>query len=91
MILEKARHHAYRFMQDSFKYAKERWDKILKLHYLKVGYLVLVSALSFNNIKGPKKLKDSFSGPFMIRELHGPNDLKLELRGKLIKKHPAFL
>ncbi|MBW0556795.1 hypothetical protein O181_096510 [Austropuccinia psidii MF-1] len=27
IILEKERHHANRFLQDSFKYAKERWDK----------------------------------------------------------------
>ncbi|MBW0591519.1 hypothetical protein O181_131234 [Austropuccinia psidii MF-1] len=30
IILDKARHHANRCMQDSFKYAKERWDKIHK-------------------------------------------------------------
>ncbi|MBW0545557.1 hypothetical protein O181_085272 [Austropuccinia psidii MF-1] len=27
LVLDKARHHANRFMQNSFKYAKERWDK----------------------------------------------------------------
>ncbi|MBW0561815.1 hypothetical protein O181_101530 [Austropuccinia psidii MF-1] len=27
LMLEKARHHENTFMQDSFKYAKERWDK----------------------------------------------------------------
>ncbi|MBW0538554.1 hypothetical protein O181_078269 [Austropuccinia psidii MF-1] len=27
IMLDKARHHANRCMEDSFKYAKERWDK----------------------------------------------------------------
>ncbi|MBW0563631.1 hypothetical protein O181_103346 [Austropuccinia psidii MF-1] len=29
LMLDNARHHASRCMQDSFKYAKERWDKII--------------------------------------------------------------
>ncbi|MBW0516478.1 hypothetical protein O181_056193 [Austropuccinia psidii MF-1] len=40
MMLDKARHHANRCMQDSFKYAKERWDKIHKPHNFKIGNLV---------------------------------------------------
>ncbi|MBW0537842.1 hypothetical protein O181_077557 [Austropuccinia psidii MF-1] len=90
LILDKARHHANRCTQDSFKYAKERWDKRHKPTDSKIGDLVLVSTLNFNNIKGPKKLKDSFAGPFMIRELHGPNAVKLELTGELMNKQPAF-
>ncbi|MBW0464651.1 hypothetical protein O181_004366 [Austropuccinia psidii MF-1] len=90
LILDKERHHANRCMQDSFKYAKERWDKGHKPPDLKIGDLVLVSTLNFNNIKGPKKLKDSFSGPFMIKALNGPNAVQLELTGELINKHPTF-
>ncbi|MBW0554536.1 hypothetical protein O181_094251 [Austropuccinia psidii MF-1] len=41
LMLEKARHHANRFMQDYFKYAKERWDKIHKPPDFKRGDLVL--------------------------------------------------
>ncbi|MBW0588615.1 hypothetical protein O181_128330 [Austropuccinia psidii MF-1] len=89
IILDKARHHANRCMQDSFKYAKERWDKSHKPPDLKIGDLVLVSTLNFNNIKVPKKLKDSFI-PFMIKSLHGPNALQLELTGELMNGHPAF-
>ncbi|MBW0542009.1 hypothetical protein O181_081724 [Austropuccinia psidii MF-1] len=59
--LSKARHNANRCMQDSFKYARERWGKIHKPPYFKIGDLVLVSTLNCNNIKGQKKLKDSFS------------------------------
>ncbi|MBW0586970.1 hypothetical protein O181_126685, partial [Austropuccinia psidii MF-1] len=79
LILDKARHHANRYMQDSFKYAKERWDKSHKPPEFKIGDLVLVSTLQFNNMKGQNKLKDSFAGPFMIKALHGPNDVQLEL------------
>ncbi|MBW0513924.1 hypothetical protein O181_053639 [Austropuccinia psidii MF-1] len=88
IMLDKARHHAKRCMKDAFNYEKERWDKIHKPPDFKIGDLVLVSTLNFNNIKGPKKLKDSFSGPFMIKELHGPNAVKLELTGELMSKHP---
>ncbi|MBW0495851.1 hypothetical protein O181_035566 [Austropuccinia psidii MF-1] len=77
IMLDKARHHANRCMQDSFKYAKERWDKSHKPPDFKIGDLVLVSTLNFNNMKGPKKLKDSFAGPFMIKALHGPNAVQL--------------
>ncbi|MBW0518895.1 hypothetical protein O181_058610 [Austropuccinia psidii MF-1] len=73
LMLDKARHHENRCMQDSFKYANERWDKIHKPPDFTRGVLVLLSALNFNNIKGPKKLKDSFGGPFIIKALHGPN------------------
>ncbi|MBW0544398.1 hypothetical protein O181_084113 [Austropuccinia psidii MF-1] len=90
-MLEKARHHANRCMQDSFKYAKERWDKIHKPPDFKEEDLVLVSTPNLNNIKGSKKLKDSFAGPFMIKALHGPNSEQLELTGELMNKHPAFL
>ncbi|MBW0575484.1 hypothetical protein O181_115199 [Austropuccinia psidii MF-1] len=77
-------------MQDSFKYAKERWDKSHKPPDFKIGDLVLVSTLHFNNLKGPKKLKYSFAGPFMIKALHGPNAVQLELTGELMNKHPTF-
>ncbi|MBW0535912.1 hypothetical protein O181_075627 [Austropuccinia psidii MF-1] len=71
------------------KNEKERWYKSHKPPYFKIGDLVLVSTVNFNNIKGPKKLKDSFAGPFMIKALHGPNAVKLELTGELMKKHPT--
>ncbi|MBW0503608.1 hypothetical protein O181_043323 [Austropuccinia psidii MF-1] len=83
IILDKERHHANICMKDSFKYAKERWDKSHKPPDFKVGDLVLVSALNFTNIKGPNRLKYSFAAPFMIKALHGPNSVKLELKGDL--------
>ncbi|MBW0469731.1 hypothetical protein O181_009446 [Austropuccinia psidii MF-1] len=34
---------------------------------------VLVSTLNFNSLKGPKKMRDSFLGPFTILKLIGKN------------------
>ncbi|MBW0566766.1 hypothetical protein O181_106481 [Austropuccinia psidii MF-1] len=90
IMLDKARHHANRCMQDSFKYAKERWDKIHKPPDFKIGDLVLVSTLNFNNIRGQNKLTYFFAGPFMVKELHGPNAVQLEITGELIYEHPTF-
>ncbi|MBW0530544.1 hypothetical protein O181_070259 [Austropuccinia psidii MF-1] len=81
IILDKKRHNTNRCMQDYFKYARERWEKRHKPPDLRIGNLVLVSSLNFNSIKGPKKLKDSFAGPFMMRELHVPNSVQLDLTG----------
>ncbi|MBW0566317.1 hypothetical protein O181_106032 [Austropuccinia psidii MF-1] len=85
IMLEKARHNEKRCMQDSFKYANKRWDQGHKPPDFKIGNLVLVSTLNFNSIKSPKKLKDSFSGPFMIKALHGPNSVQLELTGEFVR------
>ncbi|MBW0535726.1 hypothetical protein O181_075441 [Austropuccinia psidii MF-1] len=90
LILHKERHHANRCMQDSFKYAKERWDESHKPPEFKIRYLILVSTVNLIKIKGPEKLKDSFAGPFMIKALQGPEAVQLELTGELMNKHPAF-
>ncbi|MBW0527552.1 hypothetical protein O181_067267 [Austropuccinia psidii MF-1] len=86
----KARHHENRLMQDSFNIAREIWDKSHSPPDFKIGYLVLVSTLSFKNIKGPKKLKYSFSGPFMLIVLHGLNSVQLELTGELMNENTTF-
>ncbi|MBW0512473.1 hypothetical protein O181_052188 [Austropuccinia psidii MF-1] len=70
-ILEKTRKHAVRCMEDSFGYAKDKWDKSHATPDFKVGDLVLLSTTHFNNIKGCKKLKDSFEGPFVLKALDG--------------------
>ncbi|MBW0534876.1 hypothetical protein O181_074591, partial [Austropuccinia psidii MF-1] len=78
-MLDKERHHANMCIQDSFEYSKKRWDKSDKPPAFIRGDLVLVSALNSNIIEGPKKLKDSFAGPFMIRPLDDPNAVQQEL------------
>ncbi|MBW0535625.1 hypothetical protein O181_075340 [Austropuccinia psidii MF-1] len=70
-MLDRARRNAVRCMEDSFAYAKDKWDKSHATPDFKVGDLGLVSSTNFNNIKGCKKLKDPFAGPFVIKSLHG--------------------
>ncbi|MBW0558540.1 hypothetical protein O181_098255, partial [Austropuccinia psidii MF-1] len=89
-IIDRARKHAVRFMEDSFAYAKDKWDKSHATPDFKVGALVLVSTTNFNNIKGFKKLRDSFAGPFAIKALHGENAVEVELSEELSNKHPTF-
>ncbi|MBW0499336.1 hypothetical protein O181_039051 [Austropuccinia psidii MF-1] len=40
-MLDKARNHAVRFMEDSFAYAKDKWDKSHATSDFKMGDLVL--------------------------------------------------
>ncbi|MBW0531313.1 hypothetical protein O181_071028 [Austropuccinia psidii MF-1] len=89
-MLEKARNHSVRRMEDSFKYAKDKWDKSHATPDFKIGDLVLVSTTNFNKIKGCKNLKDSFSGMFAIKALHGEISVEVELSEELSNKHPTF-
>ncbi|MBW0542607.1 hypothetical protein O181_082322, partial [Austropuccinia psidii MF-1] len=89
-MLDKARKNALRCKEDSFAYAKDKWDKSHATPDFKVGDLVLVSTTNFNNIKGYKKLKDSFAGPFVIKALHGENAVEVELSEELSSKPPTF-
>ncbi|MBW0508231.1 hypothetical protein O181_047946 [Austropuccinia psidii MF-1] len=46
--------------------------------YFKEGDQVLLSTLNFNNLKGPKKMRDSFLGPLTIIKLIGKNAAETE-------------
>ncbi|MBW0545243.1 hypothetical protein O181_084958 [Austropuccinia psidii MF-1] len=73
IILDEVKHHAKQSMNDAFDYSKQKLGKSHKVPDFKVGDLVLVSTLNLNDIKVPKKLKDSYLGPFFIVSLHGTN------------------
>ncbi|MBW0524914.1 hypothetical protein O181_064629 [Austropuccinia psidii MF-1] len=66
IMLDKVKHHAKQSMDDTFYYAKQKRDKSHKVPDFKVGDLVLVSTLNFNNIKGPRKLEDSYVGLLLL-------------------------
>ncbi|MBW0535392.1 hypothetical protein O181_075107, partial [Austropuccinia psidii MF-1] len=89
-MLDRARKHVVRCMENSFAYAKDKWDKSHATPDFKVGYSVLVSTTNFNKFKGCRNLKDSFSGPLVIKALHGENDVEVELSEELSNKHPTF-
>ncbi|MBW0550790.1 hypothetical protein O181_090505 [Austropuccinia psidii MF-1] len=89
LLDDKVRHNANQRVNYAFEYAKQNWDKGHKTKEFKAGDLILVSTLSFNNIKGQNKLKDSFSGPFIIKALHGTNAVQVQLSGE-VEKNPIF-
>ncbi|MBW0515558.1 hypothetical protein O181_055273 [Austropuccinia psidii MF-1] len=89
-MLDRAREHAVKCMEDSFAYAKDKWDKSHATPDFKVGDLVQISPTNFNNIKGCKKIKYSFEGPFVIKTLHGENAVEVELSEELSNKHPKL-
>ncbi|MBW0497475.1 hypothetical protein O181_037190 [Austropuccinia psidii MF-1] len=51
---------------------------------------MLVSTLNFNNMKGTKKMRDSFVGPFTIIKLIGKIAVELKLTEKCSRKHLVF-
>ncbi|MBW0546023.1 hypothetical protein O181_085738 [Austropuccinia psidii MF-1] len=89
-MLEKSRNHAIRCMEDSFAYAKGKWDRSHSMPDFKVGDLVLVSTTNLNNIKACEKLKYAFAGPFFIKAFHGENSIEVELSEELSNNHPHF-
>ncbi|MBW0498268.1 hypothetical protein O181_037983 [Austropuccinia psidii MF-1] len=89
-MLDKARKNAVRCMEDSFAYAKNKWDKSHATPDFRLGVLVIVSITNLNNIKGGKNLKDSFGGPYFIKAVHGENAIEEELSEELSNKHPTF-
>ncbi|MBW0462321.1 hypothetical protein O181_002036 [Austropuccinia psidii MF-1] len=56
----------------------------------KEGDQVLVSKLNFNNIKGPKRIRDSFLGPFTIIKLIGKNTVEVRLTEEFSRIYPVF-
>ncbi|MBW0546833.1 hypothetical protein O181_086548 [Austropuccinia psidii MF-1] len=55
----------------------------------KEGDQVLVSTLNFITFKGPKKMRDSFLGPFTIIKLIGKNAVEVKLTEEFSRKHPV--
>ncbi|MBW0518144.1 hypothetical protein O181_057859 [Austropuccinia psidii MF-1] len=68
------------------EYNKQRWDKSHMECEFREGDQVLVSILKFNNLKGPKKMRDSFLGPFTIIKLIGKNAVKVKLTEEFSRK-----
>ncbi|MBW0464753.1 hypothetical protein O181_004468 [Austropuccinia psidii MF-1] len=81
---------AAKFIAEAKEYNKQRWDKSHMEPEFKEGDQVLVSTLSSNNLKAPKKMIDSFLGPFTINELIGENAVEVKLTEEFSRKHPVF-
>ncbi|MBW0478556.1 hypothetical protein O181_018271 [Austropuccinia psidii MF-1] len=67
---------AAKFISEAKENNKKRGVKTLMEPDFKEGDQVLVSTLNFNNLKGSKKMRDSFVGPFTIIKLIGKNAVK---------------
>ncbi|MBW0592944.1 hypothetical protein O181_132659 [Austropuccinia psidii MF-1] len=72
------------------EYNRQSWDKTHMEPDFKEGDQVLVSTLNFNNLKGPKKMRDSFVKPFTIIKLIGKNAVEVKLTEEFSRKHPVF-
>ncbi|MBW0495939.1 hypothetical protein O181_035654 [Austropuccinia psidii MF-1] len=69
-LWKKAFDIATKCIAEAKEYNKKRWDKTHMERDFKEGDQVLVSTLNFNNLKGPKKMRDSFVGPLTIIRKH---------------------
>ncbi|MBW0491406.1 hypothetical protein O181_031121 [Austropuccinia psidii MF-1] len=87
---KKACDTAVKCIAEAKAYNKQRWDKSHIEPDFKEGGQVLVSTLNFNNPKGPKKMEDSFVGPFTIIKLIGKNAVEVKFTDKFSRKHPVF-
>ncbi|MBW0485227.1 hypothetical protein O181_024942 [Austropuccinia psidii MF-1] len=56
----------------------------------KEGDQVLVSTINFNNLKGPKKMRDSFLGTFTIIKLIVKNSVEVKITEEFSRKHPVL-
>ncbi|MBW0478571.1 hypothetical protein O181_018286 [Austropuccinia psidii MF-1] len=89
-IWKRACNTAAKCIAKANEYNKQRWDKSHMEPDFKEGNQVLVSTLNFNNIKVPKKMRDSFVGPFIIIKLIGKNAVEVKLTEECSRKHPVF-
>ncbi|MBW0476254.1 hypothetical protein O181_015969 [Austropuccinia psidii MF-1] len=87
---KKACDTAAKFIAEAKEYNKQRWAKSHMEPDFEEGDQVLVSTLNFNNLKGPKKMRDSFLGPFTIIKLIGKNAVEVKLTEEFSRKHPVF-
>ncbi|MBW0520752.1 hypothetical protein O181_060467 [Austropuccinia psidii MF-1] len=81
---------AARCIAEAKEYNKQRWEKTHMEPDFKEGDQVLFSTLSFNNRKGPNKMRDSFVGPFTIIKLIGKNAVEVKLTEEFSRKHPVL-
>ncbi|MBW0478398.1 hypothetical protein O181_018113 [Austropuccinia psidii MF-1] len=72
------------------EYNRQRLDKSYIEPDFREGDQVLVSTLNFNNLKGPKKMRESFLGPFTIINLIDKNEVEVKLTDKFSRKHPVL-
>ncbi|MBW0485842.1 hypothetical protein O181_025557 [Austropuccinia psidii MF-1] len=81
---------ASKCIAEAKEYNKQRWEKSHMEPDFEEGDQVLVSTLNFNNLKGPKRMRDSFVGPFTIIKVIGKDAVEVKLTEDFSRKHPVF-
>ncbi|MBW0593880.1 hypothetical protein O181_133595 [Austropuccinia psidii MF-1] len=81
---------AAKCIAEAKEYNKQRWDKTHMEPEFKEGDQVLVSTLNFNDLEGPKKMRNSFVGLLTIIRLIGKNAVEVKLTEEFSRKHPVF-
>ncbi|MBW0476953.1 hypothetical protein O181_016668 [Austropuccinia psidii MF-1] len=81
---------AAKCIAEAKEYNKQRWEKSHMEPEFKEGDQVLVFKLKFNNLKGRKKMRDSFVGPCTIINLVGKKAVEAKLTEEFSRKHPVF-
>ncbi|MBW0561427.1 hypothetical protein O181_101142 [Austropuccinia psidii MF-1] len=87
---KKACDTASKSIAEAKEYNKQRWDKSHIEPEFKEGDKLLVSTLNFNNLKGLKKMRDSFVGPLAIIKLIGKNAVQVRLAEEFSRNHQVF-
>ncbi|MBW0468433.1 hypothetical protein O181_008148 [Austropuccinia psidii MF-1] len=87
---KRACYTAAKCIAEAKEYNKQRWDKSHMEPEFKEGDQVVMSTLNFKNLKGAKKMRDSFIGPFTIIKLIGRNEVEVKLTETFSRKHPVF-
>ncbi|MBW0524793.1 hypothetical protein O181_064508 [Austropuccinia psidii MF-1] len=81
---------AAKCIAEAKEYDKRRWVKSHMQPDFQEGDQSLVFTLNFNNLKGPKKMRDSFVGPFTIIRFIVKNGVEVKITEELSRKHPVF-
>ncbi|MBW0512887.1 hypothetical protein O181_052602 [Austropuccinia psidii MF-1] len=81
---------ASKCIAEAKEYNKQRWDKSFMEPDFQEVDQVVVPTLNCNQLKGPKKMRDSFVGPFTIIKLIGKNAVEVKLAEEFARKHPVF-
>ncbi|MBW0540187.1 hypothetical protein O181_079902 [Austropuccinia psidii MF-1] len=81
---------ASRCISEAKEYNKQSGDKSHMEPDFKEGDQVLVFTLNFNNLKGPKSMRNSFLFPFTMIKLIGKNAFQVKLTEEFSRKHPVF-
>ncbi|MBW0519589.1 hypothetical protein O181_059304 [Austropuccinia psidii MF-1] len=81
---------ASKCIAEAKEYNKQSRDKSHMEPDFKEGDQVLVSKLNFNSLKGPKKRRNLFLGPFTIIKLIGKNAVEVKLTEEFSSKLLVF-